>query len=150
MTRNPLQAILFTVTTILFIHPAAAERPAIAGTWQLDVNESRFGNMPHPVYGLLTIANGSHKVLHIAMTTKGPDSEHTVESDWKVDDRYHPVDGSGSGELLAKWDGAILVGKKLAGDTTEEIRFRLGPGNETLTESIQSGTNVTTLIWHRR
>jgi hypothetical protein len=81
---------------------------------------------------------------------KAPGNERTIETDWKIDDKYHPVDGAVSGEVLAKWDGSMLIGKRLTTAGIEETRFLLGPDGATLTESIQSGANVTTLIWRRR
>ena len=80
----------------------------------------------------------------------GPISELTQDSEWKIDDRYHPINGSGGGELLAKWENGVLVGKRQSKNGVEEISFRLAPGGEMLTESIETGANVITLIWRRQ
>jgi hypothetical protein len=129
---------------------AVAEHPVLSGTWQLDVAASNFGSMPVPGSAVLTISNGSHKILHVMVAMAGPHQERTEESEWKIDDHYHPIDGGGGGEILAKWAGPILIGKRRTDRGMEETRFRLAPGGESLTESIVSGTNVTTLIWRRR
>jgi hypothetical protein len=81
---------------------------------------------------------------------KEPQQQRTVDNEWKIDDHYHPVDGSGGGEVLVKWQGDVLVGKRQTDNGLEETRFRLAPGGESLTESIVSGSNVTTLIWRRQ
>lgn len=127
-----------------------AEHPVLSGTWELDLSASDFGGTPTPASGHLTISSLAHKVLHVTQSIESPHQQRTEESEWKIDDRYHPVEGSGGGELLAKWEGAVLLGKRQTKTGVEEIRFRLGPGGESLTESIESGANVTTLIWRRR
>ena len=105
--------------------------------------------MPPLSSAVLTIANSPHKMLHMTEVMQAPREQRTVESEWKIDDHYHPVDGSG-GEILAKWQGDVLIGKRQTERGMVETRFRLGPGGESLTESIESGPNVTTLIWRRQ
>ena len=150
MTRNPIPYILFTLTLAIFIRPAAAEHPALTGVWQLDVAASAFGAMPPLSSAVLTISTNPHKILRVMTVTQSPRQQRTEDSEWKIDDHYHPVDGSSSGETLAKWQGDVLVGKHLTDGRMEETRFLLSPGGESLTESIQSGTNITTLIWRRQ
>ena len=89
-------------------------------------------------------------MFHIVVSTKGSHQERTVESEWKVDDRYHPVEGDSSGEVLAKWEGAVLIGRRVTETGIEETRFTLEPGSATLTESIQFGANVTILVWRHK
>ncbi len=128
---------------------AAANHPELSGAWRLDVSASTFGSMPPVNYGELRISASPHKILHIAVVTKGGNLERTVEDDWKIDDKYHPVDGPPSGEVLAKWEGSILLGKRRTDSGFEEIRFRLGPDGYSLTESIDASGKTTTLIWRR-
>ncbi len=105
--------------------------------------------MTPPDSGVLAITTSPHNTIHITLSTKGPRQERTVESEWKIDDRYHPVN-DGEGEVLAKWDGSTLIGKRRTETGVEETRFHLGPGGEEMTEWIQSGTSVITLIWRRQ
>lgn len=149
MRQRLIPSILLTLVLGVFIRPAAAEHPALSGVWQLDVAASNFGSMPRPKSAVLTISNSPHKTLHVMVVMEGPHQERTVDSEWRIDDQYHPVEGSG-GEVLAKWDGSVLVGKRLTDNGMEETRFRLGPDTGRLTQTIQSGTNVTTLIWRRQ
>ena len=149
MTRRLIYGLFFTLATGLFMHLAAAEHPELTGTWRLDVAGSRFGAMPPLVSGVLTISTGSHKIMNITVSTKGQHLERTVETQWKIDDRYHPIDGDTSGEVLAKWEGSILTGKHLTEAGVEEIRFRREPDARTLTETIESAGNLTTLVWRR-
>jgi hypothetical protein len=140
--------ILFTLAITLSI--GAAEHPALSGTWQLDLAASHFGSMPPPGSAVLTISSGPHKIIHVTVAMNVSHQERTEESEWRVDDHYHPVEGSGGGEVLAKWESGVLIGKRLTERGMEETRFRLAPGGESLTESIESGGNVTTLIWRRQ
>jgi hypothetical protein len=151
MHRGFIKTFLLTLAAGTFIfHLSAAGRPSLSGTWHLDLEASRFGNMPPIEAGVLTISMPHSKLLHLALSTKNENSEKTVEDTWRIDDRYHPIDGPTSGEVLAKWEGAILLGKKQTVAGIEEIRFRLGPDNESLTESIAAGSSITTLIWRRQ
>jgi hypothetical protein len=149
MRQRLIQCTLFTLAIGILAGVAAAEHPAITGVWQLDLAASNFGNMPPLSSATLTITSSPHKTLHVMEVIVAPRQERTVESEWRIDDHYHPVDGSG-GEILAKWQGDVLIGKRVTDSGTQETRFRLGPGGESLTESIESGTNVTTLIWRRQ
>ena len=150
MKRGFIQYFIFLLAVGTFIiNLCAAGRPSFSGTWHLDPAASRFGNMPPIEAGVLTISMPGHKMLHLALSTKNANSEKTIEDTWRIDDRYHPIDGPTSGEVLAKWEGSILLGKKQTVAGLEEIRFRLGPDSESLTESIDTGNSITTLIWRR-
>jgi hypothetical protein len=152
--RQTFQTILFSLTACLAVQPAFCEHPDLSGSWQLDVAASIFGGAPTPESGMLTISTGPHKLFHMALTVKGPSDkgmvERTTESDWKVDNKYHPVIGGESGEVLAKWDGTVLLGKRETSTGPEEIRIIADSGGATMTESIQSAQGTSTLIWHRR
>lgn len=145
----------FLLTSVVggaFIHHLfAADHASLSGIWALDVEASRFGASVTPVEkGVMTISVPEHKLIRLEISTKNGNKERTVEHTWKVDDRYHPVDGSIPGEVIAKWEGGVLVGKKQTVAGVEEIRFRLTPDRESLTESIASGSDVSTLIWRRQ
>jgi len=153
--RQTLQTILFSLTACLAVQPAFCEHPDLSGSWQLDVAASVFGGAPAPESGLLTISTGPHKMFHMARTIKAPSDkgtlERTTESDWKVDNKYHPVIGDGeSGEVRAKWDGAVLLGTRQTSTGPEQIRIIADSGRGTMTESIQSAQGTKTLIWRRR
>ena len=133
------------------VYPALAEHPDFSGRWQLDTAVSRFGTMAPAESGNLVISMGSHKLIDMSMSTKASHQERTVDAQWKIDDHFHPVTGDASGEVLAKWDGSVLVGKRLTpAGTVEETRFRLESDGTTLTEMIQNGLNVTMLVWRRQ
>ncbi|HEY3839350.1 MAG TPA: hypothetical protein VGL72_22410 [Bryobacteraceae bacterium] len=151
MKRRVIQGIFFTLLGGLTIYPALAEHPDFSGNWQLDVAASRFGTMAPAESGNLVISMGSHKLIDISMSTKASHQERTVDSQWKIDDHFHPIAGDAAGEVLAKWDGSVLVGKRMTpGGTVEETRFRLESGGSTMTEMIQNGLNVSMLVWHRQ
>ena len=150
MTRKAIPYVLFSLMAGFFVFPAAAEHPELSGVWRLEVTASQFGAMTPVDSGVMTISTGPHKMIDIRVSTMGAHSERTVESQWKIDDHYHPVLGDSSGEVLAKWEGAVLTGKRLTpGGTVEETRFRLEEDGATLTETVQNGLNITTLVWRR-
>lgn len=150
MARNFIKHFLITLAAGAVIQLIAADRPALSGTWHLDVEDSRFGAMPPIESGVLVISTSPHKMFHLTVSTKSAHAERTVEDDWKIDDHYHPVDGPSSGEVLAKWEGSVLLGKRHTDAGLEEIRFRLSPDGGSLTECIVTGANTTTLIWRRQ
>ena len=150
-TSQIVKTTVLSLGIVLFVTPAFCERPDLSGTWQLDVQASTFGTMAIPESGMMTISTGSHRMLHMAVVVRGHgDSgkvERTVESDWKIDNRFHPDE---AGAILAKWDGPVLIGRRLTGDGIEEIRLVSGTGSYTLTESIQSPRGTIIRIWRRR
>lgn len=138
----------------MFIRPAFCEHPDLSGSWQLDVAASLFNGTPPPQAASMTIRTGPHKVLHFARVVKdrGDNAavERTIESDWKLDNKYHPVNGGESGEVLAKWDGSVLLGKRETSAGPEDIRLVLNAGGSSMTETIASPSGNSTLIWRRR
>jgi hypothetical protein len=150
MILRTIQTTLFALAAAIFIHPAYCEHPDLSGTWQLDVAASTVGAMPAPQSGVLIISTGSHKMLHMAVTLKDSRTERTTERDMKIDNKYHPVVGDESGEILAKWDGSVLLGKRQTATGPEEIRLVSNPADGSLVETIQSSLGTTTLVWRKR
>jgi hypothetical protein len=152
MMRGFIKHFLLTVAAGSFIlHLSAADRQSFSGRWALDVEASRFGHMMPPVdRGMMTISLAEHKLLRLEVSVKSANREQTTEDTWKIDDRYHPINGPTPGEILAKWEGPILLGKKQTVAGVEEIRFRLAPDRESLTQVIQKDGDITTLIWRRQ
>jgi hypothetical protein len=149
-----IQTTLLSLAAMVFVQSAFCEHPDLSGSWQLDVAASTFGNLPRPDSGFLAIGTGAHKMLHMQVVMYGPVAtgkiERTVESDWKIDDKYHPVVGGEPGEVLAKWDGSVLLGVRQTDAGPEETRLVLTVGEGTLMETIQSSQGTATLIWRRR
>ena len=137
----------------MIVRPAFCEHPDLSGSWHLDVAASAFSGTPRPESGTMIITTGPHKLLHFALVMKdrvtNATAERTIESDWKLDNKYHPVVGGESGEVLAKWDGSVLLGKRETSAGPEEIRLMLDAGRSSMTETIQSPKGNTTLIWRR-
>jgi hypothetical protein len=148
--RHRVQSILLGLAAAFLIQPVFGEHPNLSGSWQLDVAASMFGAKPIPQSGYLNISTGRHKMLHMELVMRDAHGERTVDNDWKIDDKYHPIVGDESGEVLAKWDGSVLLGKHHTEGGMEEIRMVAGSDGFTLTESIQSPSGTTTLIWRRR
>lgn len=138
------------LAAMVFALPAICEHQELLGGWQLDVGKSTFGPMTQFDSAILTIINESHKKLHMQVVAKDPHLQRTVEMEWKVDDRFHPVVGDDPGALLAKWEGSALVGTRDTENGVETIRMMPSPDGATLTEVIQSSRGLTTLFWRRR
>jgi len=141
---------LFSLAAVLCVQPAICEHPDLSGSWQLDVATSTFGTMALPASGVLNITAGARKTLHIQLVLKGAQGERTTETDWKTDDRFHPVVGDEPGTLLAKWDGSVLVGRRHTDAGMEEIHMAVGADGVTMIQSIQSTQGNSTLVWKRR
>lgn len=150
MTLRIVQTTLLGLAAVVFAQPAFCEHPDLSGNWQLDVSASTLGPTRQFDGGVLTISTGPHKMLHIQVTLKSPHGEQTIDRDFKVDNRYHPEVGDESGELLAKWDGAVLSGTRQTDAGPEQIRLILGADGQTLTETIQTSQGLQTRIWRRQ
>jgi hypothetical protein len=141
--------------TLLAIPAAAAERPEIAGTWQLDLSRSNFGSQPPPDSMTLTISQGKKKTLHISQTSTKPHDTRTVETECRTDGNFHPVDGPISGSVRCKWDGNTLISEKELSDghSKLEIRLTVSPDGSTATEQLHvtdtTGAGDSTLVWKR-
>ena len=138
------------LAAMVFVLPAFCEHQEFLGTWQLDAAKSTFGPMAPFDSAVLTVDIGSHKRLHMQVVAKGSHLERTVDMDWKVDDRFHPVVGDEPGALLAKWEGSALVGTRDTEGGMETIRMMPSPDGTSLVETIQSSRGLTTLFWRRR
>ncbi len=135
----------------------AATRPDLYGTWKLDTSASQWGAAT-PTEGPIT--NGTltiqkhHKTLHMAVSVMFDHGDRTDEMDWRVDDKYHPVNGPASGEILAKWEGSTLVGEREMTGAHDSIRMKASPDGMLLTETIHhtgaGGTWDRTLIWKKQ
>lgn len=143
---------LLTLAAIISV-PAFCDHPDLSGLWQLDVTASYFGTAPIPHSGYLTISTGSHKTINMEVSLRNLNNgqlERSVQSEWKVDNKFHPVIGGQAGEVLAKWDGSVLLGERLTDTGMEDIRFVPGPYPASMVETIQSPQGMQTLVWHRQ
>ena len=82
-----------------------AEHTNFVGNWQLDTASSPSLDGRPASSGTLTI-DYRHKMVHLSETFNFADGGNkAVSMEWKLDHKYHPVTGSGSGEYMAKWEG---------------------------------------------
>ena len=150
MIPRIVQTTLLGLAAAVLVQPAFCEHPDLSGSWQLDATASTMGPARQFDGGMLTISTGSHKMLHMAVMLKGPHGDLTVERDFKLDNKYHPEVGDESGEVLAKWEGSVLLGIRQTDAGPEEIRLIPAADGQTLTESIQSSQGLVTRIWRRQ
>ena|ERR1041385_7924235 len=147
-----IQVTLLGAAAMVFAQPVFCQHPDLTGTYRLDVAASTFGSMPLPDSGTMTISNESHKRMRIELVLKDAQGEHSTEAEWKTDDRFHPVVGSDSGSVLAKWNGPVLTGKRVTQGSVDEFQLvpGTGEGGSTLIEHIQSSQGNMTLVWRRQ
>jgi hypothetical protein len=147
-------ALLSSFALALVLPSLGASRPELYGSWKLETATSNWGiASPALTSGTLTISK-HHKTIHLAVTVVFDHGDRTDEMDWRVDDRYHPISGPATGEILAKWDGATLVGEREQPGSHETYRLTASNGGATLTETVHhKGTDGVwdrLLIWSRK
>jgi hypothetical protein len=141
-----------TLTGLCLFQPptlTSAERGDIAGVWRLDTANS-------PTYEGKTVTSGKltvqyrHKMVQMSEAMTFPDGDRSTDKNWKVDSRYHPVLGDGSGQVQAKWEGLTLVADHEDAGTHETARLTLSPDGRSLTETIQQADGSSrVLVWKR-
>ena len=130
-----------------------AEHTNFVGNWQLDTASSPSLDGRPVSSGTLTI-DYRHKMVHLSETFNFSDGGNkAVSMEWKLDHKYHPVTGSGSGEFLAKWEGpTVLAAEHEMAGGHENVRLTLSTDGRTLTETIHrtgSGGPDRVLVWKR-
>jgi hypothetical protein len=146
--------ILPLLTASFLSFASAAEHTNFVGAWQLDTASSPMVDEKQATSGTLTI-DYSHKMIHLSKTFTFADGNKTVAEEWKLDHKYHPVTGAGTGEFLANWEShSVLTAEHEMEGGHENIRLTLSPDLRTLTETIHrtgsSGTTDRALIWKRQ
>jgi len=136
----------------------AADQPDFTGNWTLNVGRSKFGKMPKPQSMTLTAAKKG-EVLHSVQTTEDGQGKRSVEGDWFLDGKQHPVDPAATTNKqtqMSKWDGMTLVSERRGADGSylETIHMMLSGDGKTATERVNvkspNGNNTSTLIWERK
>ena len=133
-------------------------KPDFTGDWTLNVAKSSFGKMPKP-QGMTLKAAHKGEVLHSVQTTDDGQGPKSVEGDWFLDAKQHPVDPSAQGNKqtqMSRWQGNTLIAERRSEDGSyrETIRMTLSGDGKTATEHVDvkspNGNNVSTLIWNRK
>jgi len=133
-------------------------KPDFTGDWTLNVGKSNFGKMPKPQAMTLKAARKG-EVLHSVQTTDDGQGPKSVEGDWFLDAKQHPVDPSAQGNKqtqMSRWQGNTLVAERRSDDGSylEAIRMTLSGDGKTATEHISvkspNGNNSSTLVWERK
>jgi hypothetical protein len=141
---------LFILTAALLSTPLLrAEHPDFAGTWTLDAASSTFAGGPQVTNATLTI-DKRHKWIHMAESFTFTNGNKQKEFDWKIDDKFHPINGPGYGEVLARWDHDVLIGDRRTGEgaSIETVSLSARQPGE-LVETIHRAGGESTLVWKR-
>ena len=131
----------------------AAEHTNFVGNWQLDTASSPSLDGRPVNSGTLTL-DYHHKMVQLSETFNFSDGGNkAVSMELKLDHKYHPVTGSGSGEYLAKWEGqTVLAAEHEMQGGHENVRLTLSTDSRTLTETIHrtgSAGPDRVLVWKR-
>ena len=133
-------------------------KPDFTGDWTLNVAKSSFGKMPKP-QGMTLKAAHKGEVLHSVQTTDYGQGLKSMEGDWFLDAKQHPVDPSAQGNKqtqMSRWQGNALIAERRSEDGSyrEIIRMTLSGDGKTATEKVfvksPNGNNASTLIWNRK
>jgi hypothetical protein len=141
----------FTLAIAFFSLPPlfSAERSDIAGVWRLDAGSAPLIDGKQIVSAMLTIQY-NHKNIEMSESLTFSNGDRTVERNWRIDSHYHPVLGSGSGQVLAKWEGLTLTADHEMDGGHEIYRLALSPDARVLTETIRMRDGSSrVLIWKR-
>ena len=130
-----------------------AHHDAFVGTWQLDTANSPTIDGKQVTSATLNVEY-RHKMIHLTKSINFTNGDKTVAEEWKLDHRYHPVTGAGTGEFLAKWHGpTTLTAEHEMEGGHENISLLLSPDGRTLTETVHhigsSGDYDRMLVWKR-
>src|SRR2546423_4315358 len=147
-----MRYIVTAMAVVFFLTPGlpAANHDGFVGNWKLDSATSPEIEGKAVASGTLTI-DYRHKMVHLSESMNFTDgSSKTVAMELKLDRRYHPVSGAGSGEFLAKWEGAtVLAAEHEMDHGHESIRLSLSADARTLTETRTGSPGSRVLVWKR-
>ena len=128
----------------------AGSHDGFLGNWRLDTATSPEIDGKPVASAILTI-DYRHKMVHLSESMDYANgASKVVAMEWKLDHKYHPVSGSGSGQFLAKWEGTnLLAAEHEMEGGHESIRLSLSPDGRTLTETHTGGPGPRVLVWKR-
>ena len=133
-------------------------KPDFTGNWTLNTAKSNFGKMPKP-QAMTLKAERKGPVLHSTQTTDDGQGPKSVEGDWFLDGKQHPVDPAAQSNKqtqMSRWQGDTLIAERRSedGGYQETIRMTLSKDGKTATERVAvkspNGNNSSTLIWERK
>lgn len=144
---------------VLFLAAAstgfAAEKPNFTGHWVLNVDKSSFGKLKKPVSVTLDSKQDGN-MLQSQTTTNDEQGHRTVEGQWFLDGKEHPVQIGGTGKQKTYWQGNTLVNVQRSDDGKFEqtVRLSLSADGKTCTQKFSSkdpnGNTSGTWIWEKK
>ena len=150
--------VLLVAASVIAVAAPDSGKPDFTGNWTLNTAKSSFGKMPKPQTMMLK-AERKGEVLHSTQTTDDGQGPKSVEGDWFLDGKQHPVDPTAQGNKqtqMSRWQGNTLIAERRSedGGYQETIRMTLSSDGKTATERVTvkspNGNNSSTLIWERK
>jgi hypothetical protein len=162
MKRNRIMLAMLVLAVCIGVWAAGRDqgnsgKSDLAGRWELDISRSSLGKMKRPTRMTLEAMHHSD-TLHAIQTSYfdqagGPD---TVEGDWFLDGKEHPLNSDGQMISMSKWDGNTLVAERKSRDGSfdETIRLTVSSDGKTATENIAvkdpNGSDKRKLVWQKK
>ncbi len=150
---------LFLLTVLTAGLSAAADKPDFTGNWVCNMGKSKLGKMPKVQSMALTVVHKG-EVFHSVQTIDDGNGPKSVESDWFMDGKRHPITGAGNSAdkmtNMSRWDGNTLVAERRSEDSTydEKIRITFSADRKTATEHVDlkspNGNSSSTLVWEKK
>jgi hypothetical protein len=143
--------LLFAIQPLMW----AAEKPDLAGKWELNLPLSKLGKMPKPVRMELTVTRQDNVYHAVQHTVDGTNGEADVAGDWYLDGKEHRIDETNMVQT-SRWDGQKLIADKKSPDgvISEHLEITLSGDGSKATEKISStgpgGIDTRTLVWNRK
>ncbi|MEP6716695.1 MAG: hypothetical protein ABJC09_14080 [Terriglobia bacterium] len=136
---------------LLAASAAAADKPAFAGTWRLDSDQSK-GDAPS--WASMVVVQKGHW-FHMAQNDKDGRLVRSFEGECKTDGRFHPVQGGDGGSIACKWDGSSFTTQQHWNDNHNErsVQTSLDPDGhliQEIHETAPEGSKDSHLVWKRQ
>jgi hypothetical protein len=133
----------------------AADKPELAGKWELNLPLSKLGKMARPVRMELTVTRQDSVYHAVQHTVDGVNGGVDVAGDWYLDGKEHRIDDTNMVQTC-RWDGQKLIADKKSSDgvLSEHLELTLSSDGSKATEKISrkgpEGTDTRTLVWNRK
>jgi hypothetical protein len=153
MRRSTMKLLLLLLAMPPSLLPA--DKPDLAGRWELNFPLSKLGKMPKPVRMELTVTREDNTYHAIQHTVDGTNGEADVAGDWYLDGKEHRIAETNMVQT-SRWDGQKLIADKKSSDgvLSEHIEITLSSDGSRATEKISStgpgGIDTRVLVWNRK
>jgi len=156
-----MRPVFWIVPALIFVGLGicAGENANLSGTWNLNVEKSRWGSKPKPVSVVLVIDHKDPALHYRGTVTQSGDNAREFTFDGAIDGQEYPMDSAiGPGVVVLRRVNASTIESQFRGKDgtrSENTRTTLSSDGKVLTRTItektpESGTKTWTEIYDRR